>query len=134
VDDTMKIDAKRIRKLREELAWSQEHLATVAGLSLRTIQRVEAEGLASLDTRMALAAAFKVLPGSLLVDTAEGTMPEVRPSRYSHLVNPILWAIAILASAWFTKSTILSVILLPALASTSLIVADQKRKRCARAP
>jgi predicted transcriptional regulator len=58
VDERMKIDSALVRKLREERAWSQEHLASVSGVSLRTIQRVEAEGTASLETRMALAAAF----------------------------------------------------------------------------
>ena len=38
----MKLNAERIRTLREQRAWSQEHLATVAGLSTRTLQRIEA--------------------------------------------------------------------------------------------
>ena len=37
----MKLNAERIRTLREQRAWSQEHLATVAGLSTRTLQRIE---------------------------------------------------------------------------------------------
>lgn len=49
--DTMKIDPEIIRHLREERAWSQEHLAAVTGLSLRTIQRVESEANASAETR-----------------------------------------------------------------------------------
>ncbi|WP_348112991.1 helix-turn-helix transcriptional regulator [Rhodoferax sp.] len=56
----MKVDPEVIRKLREERAWSQEHLAAVTGLSLRTIQRVESEANASAETRMSLAAAFGV--------------------------------------------------------------------------
>jgi len=54
----MKVSSETIRKWREERAWSQEHLADITGLSLRTIQRVEAEGKASNETRMALASAF----------------------------------------------------------------------------
>jgi transcriptional regulator with XRE-family HTH domain len=54
----MKINPETIRKWREQRAWSQEHLAEITGLSLRTIQRVEAEGKASNETRMALASAF----------------------------------------------------------------------------
>lgn len=56
--DTMKVDAALIKQLREARAWPQDHLATLTGLSLRTIQRVEADGSASAETRMALAAAF----------------------------------------------------------------------------
>ncbi len=58
--DTMKVDPEIIRQLREERAWSQEHLAAVTGLSLRTIQRVESEANASAETRMSLATAFGV--------------------------------------------------------------------------
>jgi transcriptional regulator with XRE-family HTH domain len=56
----MRIDSTRVRKIRRERAWSQEQLASVAGLSLRTVQRVEADGCASLETNMALASAFGV--------------------------------------------------------------------------
>lgn len=56
----MKIDPLKIRQLREARGWSQEHLAEVAGLSARTVQRIEAEGNASPESRMALAAALGV--------------------------------------------------------------------------
>lgn len=58
--EEMKISAATVRRLRAEHGWSQEQLAAVSGLSLRTIQRVEAEGSASLETRTSLAAAFAV--------------------------------------------------------------------------
>lgn len=61
----MKIDANRIRTLREARGWSQEHLAAVAGLSARTVQRLEAEGKASHESRMAVAAALGVEPMQL---------------------------------------------------------------------
>jgi transcriptional regulator with XRE-family HTH domain len=60
MENDMNTNAQLIRKLREDRAWSQEHLAAVAGLSARTIQRVEAEGSASRETRMAIAAALGV--------------------------------------------------------------------------
>jgi len=56
----MKIDPLKIRQLREARGWSQEHLAEVAGLSARTVQRIEAEGNASPESRMAVAAALGV--------------------------------------------------------------------------
>lgn len=62
----MAINAQRIRSLREQRGWSQEQLADVSGLSARTIQRVEASGTASLETRMALAAALELAPSDLL--------------------------------------------------------------------
>ena len=46
------VDRYLLKKWRESRAWSQEHLATLAGLSLRTIQRVETDGRASAETRI----------------------------------------------------------------------------------
>ena len=56
----MKTDLQRLKQLREQRGWSQEQLAEIAGLSTRTVQRVEASGAASLETRMALAVALGV--------------------------------------------------------------------------
>lgn len=61
----MTINAEQVRSLRDSRGWSQEHLAEVAGLSLRTIQRVESEGRGSRETRLSLAAAFDVPLGRL---------------------------------------------------------------------
>lgn len=52
--------AGRVRDLRTERSWSQEHLAGAAGLSLRTIQRVESGYTCAGDTLLALAAAFEI--------------------------------------------------------------------------
>ena len=58
----MKIDGNLVKRLREERAWSQEHLASVAGLSARTVQRLETDGNASAESKMAIAAAFGMEP------------------------------------------------------------------------
>jgi len=71
----MKLNPSSIRKLREERAWSQEHLAEVAGLSLRTVQRVESDGSASHDTRLALAAVFELDVSSLSVPSLNAQAP-----------------------------------------------------------
>jgi DNA-binding XRE family transcriptional regulator len=60
LEQEMKIASATVRRLRTERGWSQEQLATASGLSLRTIQRVEAEGSASMATRVCLAATFSV--------------------------------------------------------------------------
>ncbi|WP_207393320.1 helix-turn-helix transcriptional regulator [Duganella aceris] len=65
MDDDMKINSSTVKRLRAERAWSQEQLAEIADVSLRTIQRVEAEGGASRETRMAIAAAFGINVGEL---------------------------------------------------------------------
>ncbi len=47
-----------IRKLRLERGWSQEQLAELSGLSVRTIQRIERGQKPSLETLKSLAAVF----------------------------------------------------------------------------
>ncbi len=69
-----KADAAKIKRWREERQWSQEHLAELAGIGLRTLQRVEKGEGASRDTLMALAAAFDVDVSALCID------PEVEAS------------------------------------------------------
>ena len=62
----MKINGEAVRALREQKSWSQEHLASASGLSVRTVQRVEIEGIASAETRLALAAALDVPVADLM--------------------------------------------------------------------
>lgn len=61
----MKINDDLIRELRNRHGMSQEALAEAAGLSTRTVQRLERGGLASMETAMALAAVFDTDPGAL---------------------------------------------------------------------
>jgi transcriptional regulator with XRE-family HTH domain len=49
-----------IQKLRLKHGWSQQQLAHASGLSVRTIQRIEAGHPASTETLKALAAVFEV--------------------------------------------------------------------------
>ena len=49
-----------VQKRRLDKGWSQEHLAQLSGLSLRTIQRVESGKRAGNDSLNALAAAFNI--------------------------------------------------------------------------
>ena len=56
----MRVDSELIRSLRTARSWSQEELARAAGLNLRTIQRIEKEGVASLQSKKAVAAAFDI--------------------------------------------------------------------------
>lgn len=62
----------RIRQLRLEKGWSQEQLATVAGLSTRTVQRIENGEQASLETLTAIAAAL----GLQVSDLSQPAQPD----------------------------------------------------------
>lgn len=49
-----------VRKLRLKKGWSQDQLATLTGLNIRTIQRIERGQSPSLESQKALAAVFEV--------------------------------------------------------------------------
>ena len=49
-----------VRKLRLQRGWSQEQLAHISGLNVRTIQRIERGQTPSLESKKSLAAAFEV--------------------------------------------------------------------------
>jgi transcriptional regulator with XRE-family HTH domain len=55
----MQVNSDRIIELRRNSAWSQDELATAAGLNLRTVQRAEKGRTASMQTLKALAAALE---------------------------------------------------------------------------
>ena len=61
----LKVDQKKIKELRLNKSWSQEELAQKAAVSLRTVQRMELDGSASLKSRRAIAEALEVEPAFL---------------------------------------------------------------------
>ena len=65
---TTQVDSEKIKQWRKERFWSQEKTAEKAGISLRTIQRIEKGGAASDDSMHALAATFDVNVAELVID------------------------------------------------------------------
>lgn len=63
----MLVDAKNMKRLRLSKNWTQQHLADVCGVSMRTIQRVEKDGVASNETVAAYASVFEKNVADLLV-------------------------------------------------------------------
>ncbi len=63
------LDSDKLRLLRKERFWSQEQVAEMAGLSLRTIQRIENGGGASHDSAAALSNVFNVSTKEMLGET-----------------------------------------------------------------
>ena len=64
----MLINVELIKRLRKHRSWSQDQLASISGVSLRTVQRIENEGTCSLKSKKALAAAFDIDATDLDVD------------------------------------------------------------------
>ncbi|MBU1346659.1 MAG: helix-turn-helix domain-containing protein [Alphaproteobacteria bacterium] len=65
---TFKTDTAKIKRWREERHWSQEHLAELSGIGLRTLQRIETGQQASDETLKALANAYQIDVSALAVD------------------------------------------------------------------
>lgn len=61
--------AEKVKTYRLTKAWSQEQLAEVASLSVRTVQRTEKGQKPSLETLSAIASAFGVNVSDLSVET-----------------------------------------------------------------
>jgi transcriptional regulator with XRE-family HTH domain len=88
----MNVDSSYIKAQREQRAWSQEHLAEVTGLGLRTIQRIETAGSASYESARALAAVFGVDVATLRARAGGGP-------RLSIPLRPFLCVLAALAAS-----------------------------------
>jgi len=89
----MKINSSMIIELRRQRAWSQQQLADIACISLRTIQRIESSKKASQESIKAIAAAFDITVNHLLEpDTSS------KQSRKLKLAGGILLAFSFAAS------------------------------------
>jgi transcriptional regulator with XRE-family HTH domain len=56
----MELRGDKVKTLRMARNWTQQQLAEICDVNLRTVQRVENQGNASLETIMALCVAFEV--------------------------------------------------------------------------
>lgn len=94
MSNDMKLNKDKIQKLRAIKCWSQEELASASGLSVRTIQRVEKTGTASLETTKALASVFVVTPDELQI-------PNKIENVTFNFICKYAWLIAFAASSVF---------------------------------
>jgi len=77
----MHINSARLRELRTGRQWSQEQLANLSGLNLRTIQRLESGAKISTESLRALAAVFEVPAESLLTGNPSPSQPALEAIR-----------------------------------------------------
>ena len=88
----MKIDAKRLKALRQTQAWTQEDLAERANVHPRTVQRAEASSFASRRTMKAFADALDVELSELIVTIQI-------PFAAAGILNAIIWAAVMILTA-----------------------------------
>ncbi|MEE4245285.1 MAG: helix-turn-helix transcriptional regulator [Kangiellaceae bacterium] len=89
----MEINASLLKQLRNKKGWTQQQLAEIADLSLRTIQRIEKTGSASNESISALCVCFQVDREELLI------VPRVSKDdlqRVNQVSLPVLIAVAML--------------------------------------
>ncbi len=86
----MKINNAHISRERSKRQWSQQQLADLTGLSLRTIQRIENNGNASYESIKSLASVFEI-PAEVLVDERNNSGLALKLSLLSSLVVSFLY-------------------------------------------
>jgi transcriptional regulator with XRE-family HTH domain len=113
-----------VRKLRLRRGWSQEQLAELAGVSIRTVQRAERGGSMSLETVNALAAVFEIdrttlAPGDTDMNTNDPTGPVTDDERdairyvkelkefYSHLAFYLIFVAASAVATGFQETWVI---------------------------
>ncbi len=75
-----------LKELRQVRAWSQDQLAEISGLSVRTIQRIENGGPASYETLKSLAAAFDIAMDELTERKPEENKSTRNETKASHFL------------------------------------------------
>lgn len=102
----MKINKETLRRERELRAWTQSHLAEVADLSMRTVQRIERTGDASMESASALAAALNLDLIALMEKPVSTDQTNALESR-SYPIWGLLGLIgsAAIALGWWSNAT-----------------------------
>lgn len=98
----MQLNQRWIREARQQRGWTQQQLADFCGLSLRTIQRVELQGNASLETCQALASVLETSQQALQQATPRGAvpLPLLLLSLLCGLVAGMLLGVFVLSPLW----------------------------------
>lgn len=102
----MLLKADYVRTLRLQKGWTQEHLAELCGISVRTVQRLEKTGIASLETTGALASVFDVDRVALLADDELPPAIAVVERRRVYAVGAIMFLLGALAGTLFSQPTL----------------------------
>lgn len=67
----LNLSIHKLKELRDQNGWSQEVFAKMTGLSVRTIQRIEADGKASGESVLAIASVLNVSPNEIQANSNE---------------------------------------------------------------
>lgn len=115
----MKINSTLIVTLRKERGWSQQQLSVASGVSIRTVQRVENEGNASIETMKSLAGAFDTDFRSLQIRHTKPKRFKSTASKYFFLIVSLISTLVITSAT--TAATSVQV------RSESVVVSSDQR-------
>lgn len=88
----MEIDRQLVRRSRQDRGWTQQQLAEIANLSLRTVQRVENQGVGSHETVSALIAVLEVQRDQLLAQARAAAQGQDRTPPVRLISTVLRWA------------------------------------------
>jgi len=124
----MQVKRDLIRREREKRAWSQEHLGKVAGLGLRTVQRIEATGLASYESIAAIAAVLEMPASELAADTNVVTRGLASGSRVVKIASAIAATVVVATGVFFAQGVFADDVML----SVEMNLNDEERQALLR--
>ena len=84
----MRINQDKVIACRSQWDWTQQQLADACGVSLRTIQRVERDGIGSKDTVQALCAVCQLSREALVEDADNSVRSEPSTEQTNHTQRP----------------------------------------------
>ncbi len=101
----MHLDNDAVRELRLDRGWTQQQLADACGVSMRTVQRVEKDGVASLETTTALGVVFGVERRDLLRVSSPGEVETVSTISLKLIVLGTLlgFVVGVMATLFFVS-------------------------------
>ena len=95
----------RIKRLRDRKAWTQEHLAVAANVSVRTVQRAE-EGTLSAETLSAIAGALNISVEEITETKATNPrVPILTPILYYEKLETLDWLVKAFGFEMIEKHT-----------------------------
>lgn len=98
----MNINGQQLKHLREQKLLTQDQLAIMSGLNIRTIQRVEKTGVASKETIKALCASLEV-KAETLQSSSTATLSPTATSWRMYMLSATIIGIVIIWSSFKTK-------------------------------
>jgi uncharacterized membrane protein YhaH (DUF805 family)/DNA-binding XRE family transcriptional regulator len=116
----MHINSNRLRELRVARQWSQEQLAQLSGLNLRTIQRLESGAKISTESLRALAAVFEVPAETLLAGEPSPSQPTLDAMRDGVLRGLQFTGVTGRAEFWWFALAVVMVLALGQLLSEAI--------------